>query len=103
MDSECWKQVDSLLQSALHRPPQEREVFLRQACGSDAESESEVRSLFRAHQQAGTFLENRAIYAGNFRIRVFFRIIQLSKYGILRRYWDARLRIAAAPIERDRA
>ena len=32
MDSERWKQVDSLLQSVLERPPEEREAFLRQAC-----------------------------------------------------------------------
>ena len=45
MDSERWKQVDSLLQSALERPPDEREAFLRQACAGDEALEREVRSL----------------------------------------------------------
>jgi hypothetical protein len=35
MDSERWKQVDSLLQSVLERPPEEREAFLRHACAGD--------------------------------------------------------------------
>ena len=35
MDSERWKQVDSLLQAALDRPPNERDAFLRQACVGD--------------------------------------------------------------------
>jgi hypothetical protein len=29
MDSERWKRVDSLLQAALERPPEERDAFLR--------------------------------------------------------------------------
>jgi hypothetical protein len=32
MDSDQWKKVDSLLQSVLERPPEERDAFLRQAC-----------------------------------------------------------------------
>ncbi len=35
MDSERWKQVDSLLQSVLERVPEERDAFLRQACAGD--------------------------------------------------------------------
>ena len=35
MDAERWKQVDSLLQAALARPPDERDAFLRQACVND--------------------------------------------------------------------
>ena len=31
MDSDRWKQVDSLLQSVLERPPEERDAFLRHA------------------------------------------------------------------------
>jgi len=61
MDSDRWKQVDSLLQSALERPPEERDAFLRNACGGDEALEREVRSLVRSQQQAGSFLENAAI------------------------------------------
>jgi tetratricopeptide (TPR) repeat protein len=63
MDSDRWKQIDSLLQSVLERPPQERDEFLRRACGSDEELAREVRSLLLAQQQAGRFLESPAIEA----------------------------------------
>ena len=61
MDSERWKQVDSLLQSALERPPGERETFLRRACAGDAALEHEVRSLLTAQQEAEGFLDRPAI------------------------------------------
>jgi eukaryotic-like serine/threonine-protein kinase len=60
MDSERWRQIDSLLESVMERPAQEREEFLRQACASDDELEREVRSLLLAQQQAGSFLEKPA-------------------------------------------
>src|ERR1035438_1924632 len=63
MDSDRWKQVDSLLQSVLERPPEERDAFLRHACAGDETLEREVRSLLTAQQQAGSFLENPAIEA----------------------------------------
>src|SRR5437867_4084453 len=61
MDSERWKQVDNLLQSALELPPEERDAFLRHACAGDKALEREVRSLLSSQQQAGSFLENPAI------------------------------------------
>ena len=63
MDSDRWKQVDSLLQSVLERPPEERDAFLRQRMRGRQALESEVRSLLRAQQQAGSFLESPAIEA----------------------------------------
>ena len=61
MDSERWKQVDSLLQSVLERPPEEREAFLRHACAGDEALEREVQSLLAAQQEAGGFLDSPAI------------------------------------------
>jgi eukaryotic-like serine/threonine-protein kinase len=63
MDSDRWKQVDSLLQSVLEHPPEERDAFLRHACAADQALEREVRSLLTAQQQAGSFLETPAIEA----------------------------------------
>src|SRR5215469_5074461 len=60
MDPARWKQVDSLLQSVLERPPEERDDFLRRACAGDPIREGEVRSLLTAHRQAGDFLESPA-------------------------------------------
>ena len=61
MDSELWKQVDSLLQAVLDRPPAERDAFLRLSCAGDEALEREVRSLLTSQQQAGSFLESPAI------------------------------------------
>ena len=63
MDSDRWKQVDSLLQSVLERPFEERDAFLRHACVADEQLEREVRSLLRAQGQAGSFLESPAVEA----------------------------------------
>ncbi len=57
MDSDRWKQVDNLLQSALERPPGDRDAFLRQACAGDEALEREVRSLLAVEQEAGSFLD----------------------------------------------
>ncbi len=61
MDSSHWNHVDKLLQSALDRPVAERDVFLRDACGGDAQVEGEVRSLLAAHDRADAFLAVPAI------------------------------------------
>src|SRR5271157_3287911 len=61
MDSQRWKQVDTLLQSVLERPPEEREAFLRQASSGDEALEREVRSLLMSERQAGNFLESPAL------------------------------------------
>jgi serine/threonine protein kinase/Tfp pilus assembly protein PilF len=61
MDSDRWKQIDGLLQSVLELPAEERDAFLRNACAADQALEREVRSLLRAQQQVGGFLESPAI------------------------------------------
>jgi tetratricopeptide (TPR) repeat protein/predicted Ser/Thr protein kinase len=61
MDSDRWTQIDSLLQSVLERPPEQRDAFLRRACGGDEALEREVRSLLTAQRQAGSFMESPAM------------------------------------------
>jgi eukaryotic-like serine/threonine-protein kinase len=61
MDSNRWKQIDSILQSVIERPPSERDRFLREACLGDSELECEVRSLLASEEEAGSFLENPAM------------------------------------------
>lgn len=56
MDRSQWKQVDELLQSALDRPPEQREAFLRAACAGDETLEREVHSLLRLDASAEGFL-----------------------------------------------
>jgi eukaryotic-like serine/threonine-protein kinase len=61
MDSDRWKQVDSILHAALEHPQAERVEFLRAACKGDAALELEVRSLLSSQEQARSFLESPAI------------------------------------------
>src|SRR5580704_17668160 len=61
MNHERWKQVDTILQSAMDRTPEELDGFLRSACGDDEALEREVRSLLSLDQRAGAFLQRPAI------------------------------------------
>ena len=63
MDVEHWKQLDSLLQSVLERPPEERDAFLRGACTGNEPLERQVRALLDAEPDARHFLERPAIEA----------------------------------------
>ncbi len=60
MESNRWKQVDSLLQAALDLPAGELDGFLEKGCKGDEALELEVRSLLTAHQKAGSFLDGAA-------------------------------------------
>lgn len=64
MKSERRRQVDELLQSVLERPPQERAAFLEKACGGDESLKREVESLILSADQAGSFIEHRAVESG---------------------------------------
>lgn len=60
METERWKLVDELLQSALEIVPERREDFLRQECAGDPALADEVRSLLTSHRRAGGFLQTPA-------------------------------------------
>ncbi|HLX86138.1 MAG TPA: protein kinase [Terriglobales bacterium] len=61
MDTERWKQIDDLLQSALQVPTGQQEEFLRRVCGNDADLQREVSSLLSSHHEADSFLEQPLI------------------------------------------
>src|SRR5438876_589276 len=61
MNSERWKQIESVLQAVLDRPPEERDSYIREISSGDEELEREVRSLLSSDRHAGEFLENPAI------------------------------------------
>ena len=61
MDLDRWKQLDSLLQSVLERPPEERDAFLRRACTGNEPLERQVRALLSAEPDARQFMERPAI------------------------------------------
>jgi eukaryotic-like serine/threonine-protein kinase len=63
MDSNRWRDVDSLFQRVLEYPSERRLLFLREACAGDEALEREVLSLLSSHHQAGGFLESSAVEA----------------------------------------
>ena len=64
MDLDHWKQLDSLLQSVLERPPEERDAFLRHACEGDETLERRVRGLLTAEVSQMTASMFRDIKVG---------------------------------------
>jgi len=45
MTPERWQQIDKLLDEVLDRKPDQRKVFLEQACAGDEELRLEVKTL----------------------------------------------------------
>ncbi len=62
MNSERWQQVREILDKAIALPATERTPYLEDACSPDPALRSEVESLLRSHEAAGTvFLKNPAV------------------------------------------
>jgi len=61
MNLDHWKQLDSLLQSVLERPLEQRDAFLQHACAGDEALERRVRALLSAEPGAKQFMERPAI------------------------------------------
>ena len=60
METERWRQIKTLLHSALEREPSERSAFLAAACADDDLLRKEIESLITSHEQAGGFIESPA-------------------------------------------
>jgi serine/threonine-protein kinase len=52
MTPERWRQVKQIFQSAIERPPAERDGFISKACADDSALRSEIESLISSHDQA---------------------------------------------------
>src|SRR5499433_2275617 len=61
MESERWRQIESLYYAALERDATERAAFLAEACADDEELRREVESLLAVHEQAEGFLAAPAL------------------------------------------
>ena len=56
-----FKQVKHIFLAAVEKAKsEEREAFLREACGSDGALRQQVDALLRRHEAAGSFLEHPA-------------------------------------------
>ena len=61
MKSERWREIETVLQGALDRPPLERLSFLDDACAGDEKLKEEAASLVSAYEESGDFIEQPAI------------------------------------------
>src|SRR5215510_5871417 len=61
MESERWRQIESLYYTALERNADLRAAYLDQACTNDEELRREVESLLAAHEQSEGFLATPAL------------------------------------------
>jgi hypothetical protein len=52
MDREVWRKVDEIFHQALEMPPSQRDAWVEQACGGDAELRAEVTSLLGSDHEA---------------------------------------------------
>ncbi|HKZ03820.1 MAG TPA: protein kinase [Pyrinomonadaceae bacterium] len=57
MDSEKWRQVESLYHQAVELPPEELAAFITAACSGNEELRQEVESLILSHLEAEEFME----------------------------------------------
>ncbi|HET7286442.1 MAG TPA: hypothetical protein VFI71_03190, partial [Pyrinomonadaceae bacterium] len=60
-DSQRWQQIKHIFEGALELHGAERETFLARACEGQTEVRSEVESLLRSYEVAGSFMEAPAV------------------------------------------
>jgi serine/threonine protein kinase/Tol biopolymer transport system component len=63
MTPERWQQVKEIFNSAIRFRPEERSIFLSEACSGDNELRSEVESLISSHEKSGSFIDDPAYQA----------------------------------------
>jgi serine/threonine protein kinase/Tol biopolymer transport system component len=60
MTPERWQQVKEIFNSAISYRPEERGLFISQACSGDELLRSEVESLIASHERTGAFIDQPA-------------------------------------------
>ncbi|HJT68118.1 MAG TPA: protein kinase [Pyrinomonadaceae bacterium] len=60
MTPERWQQVKEIFNSAINYRPEERGLFISQACSGDDTLRSEVESLIASHERSGEFIDQPA-------------------------------------------
>jgi serine/threonine protein kinase len=63
MTPERWQQVKEIFNSAINYRPEERGLFISQACSGDEALRSEVESLIASHERSGSFIDEPAYAA----------------------------------------
>jgi serine/threonine protein kinase len=60
MTPERWQQVKEIFNSAINYRPEERGLFISEACSGDELLRSEVESLIASHERSGEFIDQPA-------------------------------------------
>ena len=58
---EHWERLRQLFHGALGRPASDRDAYLKDACATDPTLLADVNRLFKAHDEAGSFLESPVV------------------------------------------
>ena len=58
---DLWQHAQQLFDAALQHPPEKRQEFLEQACGSNQDLRREVESLLAAHDESSSFMAKPAL------------------------------------------
>ncbi|MGH9801739.1 MAG: serine/threonine-protein kinase, partial [Blastocatellia bacterium] len=61
MQTDRWRQIETIFHQALALSPNERDLFLAVECGADVALRKEVESLLATHGQGGGVLEDPAV------------------------------------------
>ena len=61
MTPERWQQVKQIVQSAIARPPSERDGFISQACANDPDLRSQVQSLISSYDEPDDLFQTVAV------------------------------------------
>ncbi|MGH9968893.1 MAG: protein kinase domain-containing protein [Pyrinomonadaceae bacterium] len=87
MTPERWQKVKQIFQSAIERPPDERDAFVARACQDNPALRSEVESLISSHDQAGDSIEAMAAEAATEMLADDRTIVgqQIGRYQVLSR------------------
>ncbi|MDQ4123355.1 MAG: protein kinase [Acidobacteriota bacterium] len=87
MNSEHWKQIKTIYQSAVETPHEKRAAFLIEKCGADAELRGEIEDLLRFERESANFIEEPAFDAASCLLtedEVLLTEKQIGNYRIVR-------------------
>jgi eukaryotic-like serine/threonine-protein kinase len=81
MADDNWQRVREVFDSALGRPPEERQNFVSDTCGEDKILLAEVESLLSSHDSAESFMETPAVAEVAYMIEIEPKKLEGKSFG----------------------